>query len=168
MTETIPISSPIRLCLRAVALALALTQTLTGCVNVTAERTEVDPTRAAIEESRLVEWTIDSDLTRDDGGSVDGERSAIYDSLDADNPYRVRLSLPDGVVIDQTVKYVAAWAESDDGPPCSFTVNHRLMSADEAESVLAGYQDAFGLDAERVAGWREHHDEVMAAAKRGL
>ena len=104
--------------------------------------------------SRLVEWTIDPDLSRDDVGMVDGERSAIYDSLDADHPYRARLTLPDGTVIDQTVKYVAAWAESDDGPPCSITLNHDLMAAADAESVLDGYRTALGLDADRVAGYR--------------
>lgn len=165
MKTTNPLPSPIRLGLAGPALALLLT--LTGCLNVKADQTELNPTRAAIEESRLVEWTLDTDLTRDDVGMADGERSAIYDSLDADHPYRVRLTLPGGVVIDQTVKYVAAWSDTGDGPPCSITLNHRLMAASDAESALEGYRQAFGLDAERVAGWREHHDAVMAAGAGG-
>ncbi|MDH4280725.1 MAG: hypothetical protein OEZ14_06455 [Acidimicrobiia bacterium] len=167
MTVTIPTPNSIRLGLAALALLPTLAMTLTGCVNVTADQPELHPTRAAIEESRLVEWTIDPDLSRDDVGMVDGERSAIYDSLDADHPYRARLTLPDGTVIDQTVKYVAAWAESDDGPPCSITLNHDLMAAADAESVLDGYRTALGLDADRVAGWRDHHDAVVAAGAGG-
>lgn len=161
MTATSPIPHPIRLGLVAVALIL------TGCVNMTADQSQLDSTRAAIEQSRLIEWTLDENLSRDDVGMADGERSAIYDSLGADHPYRVRLTLPDGVVIEQTVKYAAAWARSEDGPPCSITIDHPLMAADEAESVLDGYQQAFGLDADRVAGWRNHHDSVMAAGGGG-
>lgn len=161
MTATSPIPYPICLGLAAVALIL------TGCVNVTAEQTQLNPTRADIEESRLIEWTLDETLSREDVGIADGERSVIYDSLDADHPYRARLTLPDGVTIDQAVKNVAAWADSADGPPCRITLNHPLMTADEAASVLGGYQQAFGLDAERVAGWRDHHESVMAAGGGG-
>lgn len=167
MTVTITTPYPIRLGLAALALLPTLAMTLTGCVNVTADQPELHPTRAAIEESHLVEWTVDADLSRDDVGMADGERSAVYDSLDADHPYRARLTLPDGIVIDQSVKYVAAWAESGDGPPCSITLDHDLMSAADAESVLDGYRAALGLDADRVAGWRDHHDAVVAAGAGG-
>lgn len=167
MRTTLPITLSKRLGTVALALIPMLTLNLTGCMNVTADHTEPNPTRAAIEDARLVEWTLDDHLDRDDVGMTDGERSAIYDNLDAGQPYRVRLSLPDGVMIDQSVNYVAAWSDSDNGPPCAITLNHRLMTADEAESVLDGYREAFGLDAGRVAGWRDHHEWVMAAGAGG-
>lgn len=157
MTGTI--RNPIRLGLAVLAVVLA------GCVNETFDQAEPTSTREAIEESRLVEWTIDADLGRGDVGMAAGERSAIYDSLDGDHPYRARLTLPDGTLIDQTVKYVAAWADSVDGPPCSITFNHALMRADDAESVLDRYGHTLGLD--RVAGWRAHHDAVMEAGAGG-
>ena len=149
-------------------LAIALFAiTLTGCIGVTINRTEDHPTRTAIEESRLVEWTLDSNLSRDDVGLAEGERSVIYDSPDKNEPFQARLDLGEGTMLDQTVKYVAAWAEDGESAPCSFTVNHYLMSADEAEEVLSTYQQALSLDGDRVSSWRAHHDSVVAAGDSG-
>ena len=148
--------------------AFALAVLVTGCISVTSDPD--NPTRLAIEETGQVTWRAGPGLSRDEVGMEADRDAAIYDSLDQDQSYRATISLPDGTTLDQTVKYVAAWADSPEvgvGDPCRITLNHGLLSADEADSLLSDYQGSLGLDQQQVALWREHHDAVVADGDGG-